>query len=473
MQSDKILDVLTLVASNPGKIWKQEQLRHADSPELRRVLTAALDPLYTYGINKLPTRDESRSGAEQFDESTWVLIEGMRLRQITGGAMLQAVADEMSRLSPKSADLLCRILIKDLKGGFGDNTTNKAIPGLIREFPYMRCSLPKPGAPGKPGKPDKPGTLDAIEWDKGVISQEKADGQFMNINHVTGGMVMMFTRAGTMFPNEPFGAMIDEIRAAIPADHQAHGELLVKKNGVVLPREDGNGILTSVAQGGAFEADEEPFLMLWDLIPLAAVVPKGKHTVGYLARFTQLVGGLRAMVATLNGKLAQVSVIPTKIVKSKAEAYAHYRELLAKGKEGTIIKLRDAIWKDGTSTEQLKLKLEADVDLKIKAIVPGKENGKNKGRPGSLTCVTSCGQLVVDVTVKNEAMRDQVEADPQDWLERIITVRANAVMKPGDSSTVHSLFLPRMVEACYRIDKNEPDSLQRVLDQYEAAVAAA
>jgi DNA ligase-1 len=455
MQTDQILDVLTVIAGNPGKKFKEEQLRAADCPELRRVLTAALDPLYTYGINKLPTRDDSRDGQEQFDGSTWVLIEGMRLRQITGGAMLQAVADEMSRLSPKSADLLGRILIKDLKAGFGDNTTNKAIPGLIREFPYMRCSLPKG---------DK---LNKIEWAAGVISQEKADGQFMNVNHVAGGLVMMFTRAGTMFPNEPFGAMIDEIRAAIPADYQAHGELLVKKNGVILPREDGNGILTSVAQGGVFEADEVPFLMLWDLVPLEAIVPKGKHKVGYLARFTQLVGSMRGKA------LAQVTVIPTKIVKSKAEAYAHYRELLAKGKEGTIIKLRDAIWKDGTSTEQFKLKLEADVDLQIKAIVPGKENGKNKGRPGSLTCVTSCGQLVVDVTVKNEAMRDQVEADPNDWLERVITVRANAVMKPGDSSTVHSLFLPRMVEAVYRIDKNEPDSLQRVLDQYEAAVAAA
>jgi DNA ligase-1 len=454
MQSDQILDLLTTIGNTPGKLDKEALLRNADCPELRRVLTAALDPLFTYGINKLPARTHEDGGG-QFDEGTWQIIEDMRTRVLTGGMMQAVVEAEMNRMSEKSADLFGRILIKDLKGGFGDNTTNKAIPGLIREFPYMRCSLPKG---------DK---LNTIDWSAGVISQEKADGMFLNVNHVAGGQVMMFSRSGTMFPIEPFGALIEQIRTVVPADHQAHGEMLVKKGGKILARELGNGILTSVAQGGAFEADEVPVLMLWDLVPLEFVKPKGKHTTGYLARFMQLVGQLKA------APQSQVTVIPTRVVKSKAEAYAHYRELLALGKEGTIIKLRGAIWKDGTSTEQFKLKLEADVDLKVKAIVPGKDNGKNKGRPGSLTCVTSCGQLIVDVTVKNEKMRDAVEANPGDWLDRIITVRGNAVMKPSESNENHSLFLPRMVEDVYRIDKAEPDSLQRVFDQFEAAVKAA
>lgn len=53
---------------------------------------------------------------------------------------------------------------------------------------------------------------------------------------------------------------------------------------------------------------------------------------------------------------------------------------------------------------------------------------------------------------------------------RIMTVRANAVMLPSSEGKKHSLFLPRHVET--RTDKGESDSLSRVLDQFESAVAA-
>jgi DNA ligase-1 len=118
----------------------------------------------------------------------------------------------------------------------------------------------------------------------------------------------------------------------------------------------------------------------------------------------------------------------------------------------------------------VKLKLEFVVDLKVKAIVPGDANGKNAGRAGSLTCTTDDEDLVVDVTVKNEAMRDEIDANPEAFVGGILKVLANGVMKPSASSDVHSLFLPRMVEACIRADKFEPDSLARVFAQQEAAI---
>jgi DNA ligase 1 len=55
----------------------------------------------------------------------------------------------------------------------------------------------------------------------------------------------------------------------------------------------------------------------------------------------------------------------------------------------------------------------------------------------------------------------------------IIAVRANCVMKPGDSSPLHSLFLQRVVEASYRTDKTEPDSLEQVIAQFDAAAKGA
>src|SRR5690606_867314 len=121
----------------------------------------------------------------------------------------------------------------------------------------------------------------------------------------------------------------------------------------------------------------------------------------------------------------------TRVVRSLKDAYAHYKELLKQGKEGTILKKRTAVWRDGTSKEQIKLKLEAVVDLEVVGVVPGRAGTKNEGRAGSLTCKSKCGQLVTDVAVKNEAMRDAVDANPGDWIGRVISVCANSVMEPS------------------------------------------
>ncbi|MFP3740748.1 hypothetical protein SB860_38565, partial [Burkholderia sp. SIMBA_019] len=84
-----------------------------------------------------------------------------------------------------------------------------------------------------------------------------------------------------------------------------------------------------------------------------------------------------------------------KIVHSLREAYQHCKELQLQGKEGTIIKRPTGFWKDTNSgnPDVVKLKVEAEADLVLKAIVPGRAGTKNEGRPGSITCETSCGQL--------------------------------------------------------------------------------
>jgi DNA ligase-1 len=255
---------------------------------------------------------------------------------------------------------------------------------------------------------------------------------------------------------------------AIADETQTHCELLVLKDGVVLPREQSNGILNSVisGDGSALEPGMEVHFYAWDQIPLASVTPKGSCSTPYAQRL----GGLVRQISSAG--CPRLHVIDTRIVHSYDEALDHYRELLRKGKEGTIVKNPKMIWKDGTSKDQVKLKLEVDVDLKIVGVINGTPGTKNEGRPGSLECESACGALRVDVTVKNEAMRDAIERDPHSYLGRILAVRANSVMNPSDSSPVHSLFLPRMVEAGYRTDKAEADDLARIKAQFEAAVEA-
>lgn len=429
----------------------------ATDDDFKRVLEYAYNPFKTYGLRKRPETLGDNVGHE-FDAGTWELLDDLIARRITGNEAIEAVRGEMTALSKESAELFWRIVTKDLRAGFSESTINKAVKGLIPDFPYMRCSLP-----------DK-SNMAKWDWGKGVISQEKADGMFVNVNVDDVGFVWVNTRQGSPVPLDNLPELAWALGQAGVHGHQLHGEMtVVGPEGKVLPREQGNGMLNSVIQGGTLDAGCHARIDLWDMIPLTMVRTKGKFDQPYAKRLSALLGAIRSADPRV---IKRVDVISTRVVRSHADAMKHYRELLMSGKEGTILKHSEAAWKDGTSKDQVKLKLEVDVDLKIVGIVPGREGTKNEGRAGSFACESACGGLRVDVTVKNEALRDRVDADVSEFIGRILTVRANSVMPPSESSELHSLFLPRMVEADYRADKAEADDLASIKNQFEAAVAA-
>jgi DNA ligase-1 len=460
--SVKVFEAIEQIASTSSKNEKIAILgEHIHDSLMQQVLKAALDPTVSYGVTGIKGRDitgtDDDAGA-QFDDTTWHVINGLASRRLTGNDAQAEIEKEINRLDAESSQLFARVLNMDLRAGFGESTVNKVKPGLIPEFPYMRCSLPKAAK------------LDQWDWARGVFSQEKADGMFVNVDHYEDGSIAIRSRQGSPFDPLKFPGVASIIRHHTKPGYELHGEMLViGPDDNILPREQGNGVLNSVLSGGDFEPGQRPMMVAWDQVPLSMAVPKGKCDTPYMERF----GALADQLAGMKEKGAAVIPIDTRIVHSLDEAYAHYRELLAQGKEGTIIKSPKAIWKDGTSKEQVKLKLEVDVDLVATEIVPGTVGTKNEGRPGSIKMQSSCGRLVVDVTIKNEALRDAIERDPSVYLSKVWAVRANSIMKPAENDGVYSLFLPRMVEAGYRTDKSAADSLRSIQDQFEAAVKAA
>ncbi len=456
MNSNAIFELIEKIAATPGKNDKQALvLTGAQFGTFKRALSYAYDPFKIYGIAKRPDTIGDHVGHE-FDAGTWELLDDLIARRLTGSNAIEAVRGEMTALSKESAELFWRIIKKDLRAGFSESTINKAVKGLIPEFPYQRCCLPKDA------------NLEAFAWADGVISQEKADGMFANIDYSDSGSISIRSRQGSEFPIEPFAKMIAEMKVRLLPGYQHHGEILVRKAGEIMPRALGNGVMNSVLKGGHFAGDEEPIYLAWDAIPLSKVVPKGRYDVPYRQRLKNLITSLSKQY---DGDA--VALIPTRIVHSLKEAYAHAGELMKKGKEGTVISDPHAPWVDGTSKFKAKLKLEFSVDLKVVAITPGRKDTKNEGRAGALTCETSDGLLRVDVTVKNEALRDDIDANPDSWISKIIDVVANDITEPSESNDLHSLFLPRMAEAGYRLDKTTADSLERVLASKEMAILGA
>lgn len=443
MLSTQIYKALEEIANTAGKNDKLALLQgHVGNEVFQRTLIYMLNPFITFGIR--PAR-ASAFGAEQFSVDTWSLLDKLAARELTGHRASAAVTEALRSLDAESSELLWRILSKDPRAGFSETSVNKVHPGLIPEFAYMRCSLPHHTK------------LAEWDWAAGIFSQVKADGMFVNVT-VESGEASLTSRAGTPLPVEPFQELVHGL-GKLP-DGQYHGELLVDCDGEILKREVGNGMLNSAVQGGALDMGCRPVIKLWDRIPLSAVKTKGRCETPYKLRFEQL--------TQLVDELANpfIAMIETRVVYSLSEALEHYVEQLELDLEGTILKKPDAIWFDGTSKDQIKLKLTATCELEVTDFLPGK--GANAKTFGSLLCKSSCGNLVVAVSGFKKKKREEIHLNRETWRGMIISVDSNQIMRSKKPGKPHSLFLPRFVEE--RLDKRVADDLARIEEQFANAV---
>lgn len=440
MNSSQIYDLIELIAASPKKTDKERLLKAADCPELRRVLVAAYDPRLNYYIKKVPSSSVRQN--ENFSDFTWLMLDSLAKREVTGNEALDQLEATLDFLNLKSKELLSRIIRRDLRAGFSVSTINKVFKGLVPETPYMRCSLLS--------KVDTSGW----DWVAGVFSQTKLDGMFCNLSVIDSDTIVMTSRQGSEFPLDQFNSLWNHMLDHAVYGYQYHGELVVIDTlGNVLPREIGNGILNSVLKGGVIPEGHYAKFIVWDMVELDVIEGRKKSDKPYHYRY-DCVNEIQRDVF--------FHAAPTRIIHSLEEAYQHYQELLAEGQEGSIIKNPSMLWRDGTSKEQLKLKLEFEVDLKIVGFTQG--NGKNANTFGSISMESSDGLLKVDVSGMSDDLRMYAHLHRDELLDTIATVKANDITK----SSPASLYLPRLVD--FRsFEKIVADTLDEIIAQRDNA----
>jgi DNA ligase-1 len=454
------------IASDNSKLHKEAVIKRealANNSDFFAGLRYALDNIDTFGVKKVPERSGPDGPGLPFIGFA-ALANQLIERNITGGAALDAIEKGMRLATNDEWNGWYRlILIKDLKAGFSESTVNKAIKDthpqwVIPTTPYMRCTLPAKS------------NMEDWDWSKGIYSQTKADGMFANVNIRQDGYLWVTSRGGTLFPPGSLG-IEDQLVAVFDKGTQTHGELTVYIDGVLQAREIGNGIFNSLLKGGSLEANQKVHYDCWDQIPIAKALPKGKYEIGYEKRFTVLkIQVDTAKKDSVTAHLDPIELTETRIVFSMSEAVVHYKEHRARKLEGTILKAPTTIWKDGTSKDQVKMKEEIDVELKVIGFNPGK--GKNANTFGSIQCASECDLLEVNVSGMSDDMRAAIHADRLNWPGKIITGRSNSLLAPskGKKNGKWSLFLPRLIEE--RMDKTVADTLEQIQAQFAAAEAA-
>jgi DNA ligase-1 len=456
------------IASDNSKLHKEAVIRRealAGNKDFFAGLRYALDNIDTFGVKKVPELYDAPGKGLSFAEFK-DLADKLIKRELTGGAATQAISDVMWKATRDEWNGWYRlILLKDFKAGFSESTVNKAVKDVNAAYvvpttPYMRCSLPAKS------------NMEEWDWSKGIYSETKADGMFANVNVSEDSYVWVTSRGGTLFPAGVLG-IEDELAATLDKGTQTHGELTIYIDGVLQAREIGNGIFNSLLKGGTLEANQKVVYDCWDQIPLSVALPKGKYAVTYDVRFDNI---KRQIVkahndAVKNGTKTSVHMTETRVVYSMAEAIVHYKEHRARKLEGTILKTPELIWKDGTSKDQVKMKEEIDVELKVIGFNPGK--GKNADTFGSIQCQSECGLLEANFSGFEDDMRKAIWADRINWPGKIITGRSNSLLAPskGKKNGMWSLFLPRFIEE--RMDKTVADTLEQIQAIFKAAEAAA
>jgi len=443
--------IIAELNADNGTNYKMDVLRkHADNDLLKRVLKMTYDKAtYSYGVtmkNAMFNEDAVIHPATPLEEALDRLEASFVTRKVTGYSALKLLGLTYGEMSAEDAEVFGKIVDRDLRINMGRSNINKVFKGLIVKPVYMRCGTYSE----KTAKKFDP---------KGAFVQLKADGTYREFL-VENGEVTCVSRQGEVYSYPE----IDAVLTSKGVDAAFFGELTVYRNGVLLPRAEGNGLLKK----DVFPDDCKVVFDCWDAVSLTeynGAINKVKGKVPYANRW-EVVKRLFPD-HTADPTTNPVRAIECVEVNKMAEALKFTARVMTEGFEGSIIKERNAIFRDGTSNQQLKLKLEIDVDVRVTGFLEGTPGTVREKTFGSMLFETDDGEIKGRTSGFTNDQLEDFNSRREELIGQIMTVTCNDITK-GRDNDYHALSHPRFQE--FRTDKAETDTLQRALDSKDMAM---
>jgi ATP-dependent DNA ligase len=423
------LQILHQLESASGRLEKEAILKaRATDQTFKEVCRLTLDPLTNFYIKKLPEPDASKGVIQppeiiRLEHALQDLKSKLCSRLLRGHDARDHVAFLLGCLTEDDREVLRRVLGRNLKCGVSEATVEKIWPDLKLSYP---CMLVSP-------------LTEKTKVKFPCIVQTKMDGMRFNA-HVTSGDAVFRSRNGKDLAFE--GLPIEADFEKLP-DGVYDGELLVAN----CDRKTGNGILTKFQKGtGTALVGRDIHAKVWDVIPVNDFAD-GVCSTGYIERFRILSGTLKAT------RPKTIILVQTWLeVMNMEEAQIIYKEQLAKGEEGVILKDPKGPWEDKRVKHQVKMKAELEADLRVTGFLPG--SGKFEGKIGSLLVESADGQVK---TAVGTGLSDEQRSLPfSEFEDKIVAVKYNALITDKKTGA-RSLFLPVLVEV--REDKNVADTI--------------
>jgi DNA ligase-1 len=352
MYSDEIFDVIEQIANTSSKNDKKAILeKYLQDVDFKMVIRWALDPFITFGIAKVPKRAPF-GGGEHFDNYTFELLNNLEERKLTGGEARSWVKEELDELTEKSAELLTRILTKDLRAGFSAKTVNAVLPNTI---PSFECMLAHPFKKYS-SKVKYP-----------VAAELKLDGiRVLALVRPYKPSVEFFTRSGIEITS------LDHLKEEFIPIGKTLGYEGVMFDGEVV---SGSFFKTAsdIRKKGVKATDAVYYA--FDVMPIGDFISCGnRKTHPWSVRQGALT---KCIDDTKKGGIRR---LPNFIMKSEEEVYDLYNKVRDRGFEGVVIKDMNGLYTPTRSPAWLKIKAEESEDLRILGAFEG--TGKYVGMLG-------------------------------------------------------------------------------------------
>lgn len=490
-----IFDRIKEIANVSGSNLKKEILtRPFQDPETKQYFIQYLDYVfnevkYTYNIKQIPEYFDNGFDIVEFSD-LFSLLEELNIGS-GNEEIKKSISSFLAHSDYKLNKLFNWAIDRSIDAGINSDSIAKLIPELEHLIaPYMRC--------------EKEEALEKrIRYP--AYAQIKADGLFINI------FLENDPRFITRYGNEakikgPLFKYFSNLVIENPLflGNVLMGELLVRVNGVILPREIGNGLINSLLKRESttatyqrklkeaktekakqkltldFQAKELKWeetennliVKYWDMVLIDEfkVRSSKKH-------YSNRIAEINSMFAIINPSILCLPIL-TRVVNSKKEIYDFFEEVLALGEEGLVVKNLDLTWcHDVNRGGIIKMKDFKDCDLICIGYNPG--TGEYTGGIGSLICETADHLVLVDPSsglsmeqrgLERVDMNDSSRGwqpipdfDLNQYSGKIIAVKYNTLM-PASDNGIRSLFLPKIEEIRESFDKREADTLDKLLE---------
>ncbi len=470
MSLNTVLDKLHKLAKTSSTKNKKKLLKDFLQDDLfLKVVKATADQLYHYNINMLP-KFENGLGTSIDD-----IFNQLHVLSKKKGA---SDADKLKLAQSASIDnetweVVQIIVKKNLRCGISGKTINSVRPGTVTLVPYCRCSSAK--------------NIHRIKVP--AFAQCKADGMFANNVCSPDNETIFLTRNGSIV--RQLGKLRSRIKNVLvnyPNGVVPMGELVVVRDGKILDRQTGNGILNQCIQGTALQEDADGVIFrIWDVIGYKEfwagndITPYGKR-LSLTEEFVKAVDH------------PSVTVVYTEVINSIEEGREFYNKMRVNGEEGAVLKNKGAIWKFYTSLEQVKMKNEVDIELEIVDWYCGDSGKKYEKCLGGITLRSRCGKLITNVgsgfsdkmrgyfpvdkdykyatpmcgIVNSDGLGQYIDGNKathalnvwDNMKGSIVTITCESVIKDKNKGA-YSCFLPRFVEI--RLERDDADSLKEII----------
>lgn len=418
-----LLKELENTSSTNAKVEILKQYK--DSKDTKRLLELTHDGvLHKYNLTN-HVLDYSNSGTREVSPSTMYdeILKELESRQITGNEAIQKTQNFVSQLTKESQHIFKCILDHDLHCGLSVGLAERVFGKYVFKMPYMGCSGIN--------------SLKNIKFP--ALLQLKADGTYRTAI-VRDGEVEFYSRSGGSY-NHP---SVAEELSKLP-DGVYIGEMIVNYENDSKASENryaSNGALNSL------NPPEDVTYFLWDFLSLSDF-QNISTTINYKERFEYLQSILIHMT--------RLKAIESCVVNSYDEAKTKAREYIQKGFEGAVLKNFETKFEDKHSKNQIKLKLEFDVDVKCTGFTKG--NGKFANTFGAIEFESSDGLLKGQCSGIPDKLREQINKQKDSLIGKVFSVKANDITL-AKNSEIYGLMHPQFKE--FRTDKNEADSLERI-----------